>query len=197
MTFYNYLNAQTPTIVSGYYLTNTNDTVSAQIKLPKYISSKKVMLIRFIDKVELFDSTNKRTVFRVNDIKGFGFIHNDNEYQFLSKDFGRESAFSASTHRFYQAIVLGQKSNLYHRLTTVDENERILGIMYFLEKSDGTNTALYFFSHAKPEFIRNQLKQFYNDNQEVHFLIDTKFRSKVFEAWQDEVIEIVQAVNRL
>ncbi len=192
-----YSYAQTPTTVPGYYVTNRNDTVSAQIKLPHYIFSNKAMLIKFIEKVEIVDSTNERMVFRVNDIKGFGFLYNENKYQFLSKDFGRENAFSASTHRFYQAIILGQKSNLYHRLTTVDGNGRILGIMNFLEKPNGTNTAIYLFARTKPEFIKNLLKQFYKDNVEIHPVIDSKFQSKIFETWQNDIIEIVQTVNKL
>lgn len=194
---FSYSNAQTPTTVPGYYVTNRNDTINAQIKLPHYIFSNKTMLIKFIEKVEIIDSTNEKKVFRVNDIKGFGFLYNENKYQFLSKDFGRENAFSASTHRFYQAIILGQISNLYHRLTTVDENGRILGMMYFLEKSDGTNTAIYLFARTKPEFIKNLLKQFYKDNVEVLPLIDSKFQRKTFETWQNDIIEIVQTVNKL
>lgn len=194
---FSYSYAQTPTTVPGYYVTNRNDTVSAQIKLPHYIFSNKAMLIKFIEKVEIVDSTNERMVFRVNDIKGFGFLYNENKYQFLSKDFGRENAFSASTHRFYQAIILGQKSNLYHRLTTVDGNGRILGIMNFLEKPNGTNTAIYLFARTKPEFIKNLLKQFYKDNVEIHPVIDSKFQSKIFETWQNDIIEIVQTVNKL
>jgi hypothetical protein len=193
---YSYSKAQNPTFVSGYYVTNANDTANAQIKLPKYIFSNKVMLIKFIEKVELIDTTNKRIVFKVNDIKGFGFVYNNNTYQFFSKDFGKENAFSARTNRFYQALVLGQKSNLYHRLTTVDTNENILGIMYFIEKPNGTNAAIYLYSHTKPEFIRNLLKQFYNDNQEIHQLINSKFQSKSLTTWHNEIIEIVQTLNK-
>lgn len=194
---YRHSNAQNPTVVSGYYVTNVNDTVNAQIKLPKYLFSNKIMLIKFKEKVELIDSTNKRKVFKVNEIKGFGFVYNDNKYQFLSKNFGRENAFSAKTHGFYQALILGQKSNLYHRLTTVDANDNILGIMYFLEKPNGENTAIYLFSHSKPEFIRSLLKQFYKDKQEIHPLIDSKFQSENFIKWQNEIMEIVQTVNKL
>ena len=197
LTLFSYVYAQNPTTIPGYYVTNTNDTVNAQIKLPHNIFSNKAMLIKFIEKVTIVDSTNESFVFRVKDIKGFGFLYNENRYQFLSKNFGRENAFSASTHRFYQAIILGQKSNLYHRLTTVDASGRILGIMYFLEKPNGTNTAIYLFAQTKPEFIRNLLKQFYKDNVEVHPLIDSKFQSKRFETWQNDIIEIVQTVNKL
>ncbi|WP_147203622.1 hypothetical protein [Segetibacter aerophilus] len=197
LTLFSYAYAQTPTTIPGYYVTNTNDTVNAQIKMPHYIFSNKAMLIKFAEKVTIVDSVKGNMVFKVNDIKGFGFLYNDNRYQFLSKDFGRENAFSASTHRFYQAIILGQKSNLYHRLTTVDPSGRILGITYFLEKSNGTNTAIYLFARIQPEFIRNLLKQFYKDNVVVHTLIDSKFQNKSFETWQNDIIEIVQAVNKL
>ena len=189
--------AQTPNTIPGYYVSNTNDTVNAQIKLPQYIFSNKAMLVKFTEKVAIVDSTNESRVFRANDIKAFGFLYDENRYQLLSKDFGRENAFSASTHRFYQAIILGQKSNLYHGSTTVDASGRILSIVYFLEKPNGTNTAIYLFPRTKPEFIRNLLKQFYKDNAEIHPLIDSKFQSKIFETWQNDVMEIVQTVNRL
>ena len=196
LLLYSYSKAQSPAFVSGYYVTNANDTVKAQIELPKYIFSNKVFLLKFAEKVELIDTTNKRIVFKVNDIRGFGFFYNDNTYQYVSKDFGKENAFSARTNKFYQVMVLGQKSNLYHRLTTVDTNENILGIMYFLEKPNGINKAIYLYPQTKPEFIRNLLKQFYNDNQEIHQLIDSKFQSKNFTTWHNEIIEIVQASNK-
>lgn len=196
-TLFNYAYSQTPTTIPGYYITNTNDTVIAQIKLPHYIFSDSVRLTKFIEKVEIIDSLNRNMVFRVNDIKGFGFLFNENRYTFLSKDFGRENAFSASTHRFYQAIFLGQKTSLYHRLTTVDQSGRKLGIMYFLENADGTNQAIYLFARTKPEFIKSLLKKFYKDNVEAQTLIDSKFQSKFFEAWQNDIMEIVQHINKL
>jgi|GEM_PF-896844 len=197
LTLFSYVYAQNATTVPGYYVTNTNDTVNAQIKLPHNLFSNKVMLVKFSEKVTIVDSANESRVFRVKDIKGFGFLYKDNRYQCFSKDFGRENAFSASTHKFYQAIILGQKSNLYHKLTTVDAAGRILGIMSFLEKPNGTSTPIYLFAQVKPEFIRNLLKQFYKDNVEVHPLIDSKFQSKLFETWQNDIIEIVHTVNKL
>lgn len=196
-TLFQYSYAQNPTAIPGYYITNTNDTVNAQIKLPHYIFSDSVRLTKFIEKVEIIESANRNMVFRVNDIKGFGFLFNKNRYTFLSKDFGRENAFSASTHRFYQVIFLGQKTSLYHSLTTVDQSGRILGIVYFLEKSDGTSQAIYLFARTKPEFIKSLLKKFYKDNQEAQTLIDSKFQSKFFEAWQNDIMEIVQTINKL
>lgn len=196
-TLFNYSYSQTQTTIPGYYITNTNDTVIAQIKLPHYIFSDSVRLIKFIEKVEIIDSLNRNMVFRVNDIKGFGFLFNNNRYIFLSKDFGRENAFSASTHRFYQAIFLGQKTSLYHRLTTLDQSGRKLGIMYFLENADGANQAIYLFARTKPEFIKSLLKKFYKDNLEAQTLIDSKFQSKFFEAWQNDIMEIVQNINKL
>lgn len=197
LTLFSHSYPQTPTTLPGYYISNINDTVNALIKLPHYSFSNKTNFIKFTEKVEVIDSTNAKMVFRVNDIRGFGFIYNDIKYQFLSKDFGRENAFSASTHRFYQAIFLGQKSNLYHRLTTVNTNGRIIGITYFLEKPNGNNTAIYLFARTKPEFIKNLLKQFYKDNIEIHPLIDRKFQSKNFETWQNDILDIVQTVNKL
>lgn len=197
ITLFNDVFAQTSTTIPGYYITNTNDTVKAQIKLPRNLFSNKVMLVKFMEMVTIVDSTNETRVFRVKDIKGFGFLYNENRYQFVSKDFGRENAFSAGTHRFYQVIILGQKSNLYHRLTTMDASGRILGIMYFLENPNGTNTAIYLFAQTKPEFIRNLIKQFYKYNVEVHPLIDNRFQGKFSESWQNDIIEIVQTVNKL
>lgn len=188
---------QTATTIPGYYVTNTNDTVNAQIKLPQYILSDKAMLTKFVEKVEIVDSTKVSRVFRVNDIQGFGFFYEENMYHFQSKDFGRENAFSASTHRFYQAIILGQKSNLYHGSTTLDAGGGTLGIVYYLEKPKGPNTAIYLFPRTKPEFIRNLLKKVYKDNVEVHPLIDSRFQSKLFETWQNDIIEIVLTVNKL
>lgn len=153
------------------------------------------MLVKFNEKVEIIDSSNKRIAYRVNDIKGFGFSYQENKYQFVAKDFGRENAFSASTHRFYQAVYLGPKCNFYHGITNVDGNDRIIGSTYFVEKSTGEKTAIYLFARTKPDFIQTLLKKFFKDDTAIHPLIDSKFKGDIFETWPYDILEIVQAAN--
>ncbi|WP_416438645.1 hypothetical protein [Phnomibacter sp. MR] len=189
--------AQPASVVSGYYITSSFDTIPAQIQLPQYTLSKKVMLSKLTDKVVIIDSINKSTVFKVHDINGFGFSYNENSYHFLSKNFGRENALSASTHRFYQAIILGPKSNLFHAATNVDGNDRTIGMIYFVEIPNGPSTAIYLFARTKPEFIKNLLKRFFKDYGGVHTIIDNKFEGTIFETWPNDILEIVQRVNEL
>lgn len=187
--------AQQQPLAAGYYVTNTGDTIRAQIKLPTYVFSNKIMLIKLVEKVNVVGSVNGSQVFKVNDIRGFGFLYEGHLYQFVSKDFGRENAFSASTHKFYQAMVLGPHTNFYHAITTVDGRGNMLGATYFLEKPDGTSLPLYLFGRTRPDFIKNQLKQFFKDSPGVHPLIDGRFESKDLASWPADIKEIVTAVN--
>lgn len=187
--------AQLPATVRGYYVTQADDTIDTQIKLPHFTLSKKLMLSKLAEKVEVVDSAGESRVFRVSDIKAFGFSYNENLFRFFAKDFGRENAFSASTHRFYQSIILGPASNLYHGSTKVDGSGRVLGATYFLQQSTGEHTAIYLFPQTKSAFIKTLLKRFYKDRGDLLPLIDGKFSGPIFETWENDIVEIVAAAN--
>lgn len=185
LTFFGYSFSQTS--VSGFYVTNANDTVSAQIKLPKSIFGS-VDLSKFLLKVEVVDSISGENKFKPDDIAGFGFLLNEEHYRFFSKP-----AITENNLRFLQPVILGQKTSLY-QFQTVDQNGAPLGTFYTFEKADGTYTFLITGIKNLNKY-RDTLKEFYNDNLEVQQFIDTKFQTKT--SIKTDITEIVQAVNKL
>jgi hypothetical protein len=174
------------TTVSGFYVTNANDTISAQIKLPKSIFGS-VDLSKFLLKVEVVDSISGENKFKPDDIAGFGFLLNEEHYRFFSKP-----AITENNLRFLQPVILGQKTSLY-QFQTVDQNGASLGTFYTFEKADGTYTFLITGIKNLNKY-RDTLKEFYNDNLEVQQFIDTKFQTKT--SIKTDITEIVQAVNK-
>jgi hypothetical protein len=185
LTFFGYSFSQTS--VSGFYVTNANDTISAQIKLPKSIFGS-VDLSKFLLKVEVVDSISGENKFKPDDIAGFGFLFNEEHYRFFSKP-----AITENNLRFLQPVILGQKTSLY-QFQTVDQNGATLGTFYTFEKADGTCTFLITGIKNLNKY-RDTLKEFYNDNLEVQQFIDTKFQTKT--SIKTDITEIVQAVNKL
>lgn len=174
------------TTAPGYYVTKTNDSVIANIKMPKSIFGVDDFS-KFIFKVEVVDSVNGTKKFKPEDIKGFEFLYNGKLYRFFS-----QPTITENNLRFLQPVILGQKTSLY-KFQTVDQNGTPLGSFYTFEKADGTHTFLSTGIRSLAKF-REVLKEFYKDNLEVQQLIDSKFQTRT--SIQNDMIEIVQAVNK-
>ncbi|MEQ1797916.1 MAG: hypothetical protein ABL872_08180 [Lacibacter sp.] len=174
------------TTVPGYYVTNNNDSVDTQIKIPKSLFGTD--LSKLLLKVEIVDSINGTKKFKPKDIKGFGFTYKEKHYHFFSKP-----AITERNVRFLQPFIIGQKTSVYW-FHTVDQNGIPLGTFYTFEKADGTYT---FFSTGELSLsrFRASLKEFYKDYPEVQQLIDTKFQTK--PSLKHDITEIVEAVNKL
>ncbi len=184
LTVFGYSYSQT--IASGYYVTKTNDTLTVQIKIPKSIFGS-VDLSKFLFKVEVNDSISGAKKFKPEDIIGFGFLYNGEQYSFFS-----QPAITENNLRFLQPVILGQKTSLY-QFHTVDQNGAPLGTFYTFEKADGTYTFLSTGIKSLNNF-RDTLKEFYKDNLELQQLIETKFQTKT--SIKSDIVEIVQAANK-
>ncbi|WP_166919629.1 hypothetical protein [Flavobacterium poyangense] len=184
LTGFGYCYSQTT--VPGYYVTNTNDTIKAQIKIPKSVWGSDD-LSKFFNKVEVVDNSNNTKKFKPEDIRSYGFLYNDKQYLFFSKP-----TISINNLKFLQPIIRGQKTSLYY-FDTVNQNGARMGTFYTLEKTDGTY--IFLISATRLSKYRNELKDFYKDNTTVQQLIDTKFQSKT--SIESDLIKIVEAVNKL
>jgi hypothetical protein len=168
-------------------VTKTNDTIIAQIKLPKSVFGS-VDFSKFLFKVEVNDSVSGDKKFKPEDIKGFGFIYNGEKHKLFS-----QPTITENNLRFLQPIILGQKTSLY-QFQTVNQNGNPLGTFYTFEKADGTYAFLNTGIRNLDNF-KETLKTFYSDNLEVQKIIDTKFQSRI--SINDDIIKIVQTANKL
>ncbi len=177
--------SQSQTTAPGYYITKNNDTVVAEIKIPRSLFG--VDLSKLLLKVETVDSIDGTKKFKPKDINGFGFLYEGNYYRYFSKP-----TITQNNFRFLQPFVLGPKTSIYV-FYTADQNGRPLGSVYTLEKADGTYAFL-----STPTLnlnkVKETIKEFYKDYPEVQQLIDARFKTKV--AIKNDIVEIVRAVNK-
>ncbi|HOX82677.1 MAG TPA: hypothetical protein PLS08_06590, partial [Chryseolinea sp.] len=184
LVFFGYSYSQTT--VSGYYVTKTNDTITAQIRIPKSIFGS-VDFSKFLFKVEVMDSISGTKKFKPEEIKSFGFLFDGENYSLFSQPTITENNF-----RFLQPVIIGQKTSLY-QFQTVGQNGASLGTFYTFEKADGTYTFLNTGIKNLDKF-RETLKEFYKENLGVQELVDTKFQSRT--SIKSDIIEIVQTANK-
>nr|WP_315134518.1 hypothetical protein [uncultured Flavobacterium sp.] len=184
LTFMGYSYSQTT--VSGYYVTKTNDTLSAQLKMPKSIFGS-VDFSKFLFKVEVSDSNSETKKFKPEDIKCFWFLYHGENYSFFSKP-----TITQNNLRFLQPVLLGQKTSLYE-FQTVNQNGIPIGTFYTFEKADGTYTFLNTGIRSLDQF-KETLKEFYKDNLELQKLIDSKFQTRT--SLKNDILEIVQTANK-
>lgn len=174
------------TTVSGYYVTKTNDTLSAQLKMPKSIFGS-VDFSKFLFKVEVSDSNSETKKFKPGDIKCFWFLYNGENYRFFSKP-----TITQNNLRFLQPVILGRKTNLYE-FQTVNQNGVPLGTFYTFEKADGIYTFLNTGIRNLDQF-KETLKEFYKDNLELQKLINSKFQTRI--SIKNDILQIVQTANK-
>jgi len=179
--------SQSPDDIPGYYVTHKNDTVKAQIELPKsFFNKQKVILTEFLNKVEVMDSVKGTIKFKPGDIRSYGFTYNGTNYKFFSP------SCSKGFNKFLQAIILGKKTNLY-TFQTIDANGYPLGAVYTLEKPDGT-CVFFNIVERRLSIYKEKLKEFYKDDLELQQLIDKKFQNKIFI--ERNIKEMVEAANK-
>ncbi len=179
-------NSYSQTTVSGYYVTQKNDTLSAQIKMPKSIFGT-VDFSKFLFKVELVDSTSAAKTFKPKDIKSFWFVYNNQDYRFYSKP-----TITQNNLRFLQPLIIGQNTSLY-QFSTVNQNGLPLGTFYTFEKADGTYTFLNT-GILSLNLFKKTLLEFYKDNLELQALINSKFQSRM--SVKNDILEIVHRANK-
>ena len=180
---FSYTNAQK--VASGYYVTNSNDTITTQIKLPNSIWGS-LDFSKFLFKVDVIDTNNISNKLKPEDIKSFGFLFEGNTYRFFS-----QPTITKNNLRFLEALVLGKKTSIY-KFETVNQNGVPLGTFYTFEKADGSHE---FFNTGMRNLdkLKEALKVFYKDYGAVHELIDSKFKSRM--SIKVDIIAIAQSVN--
>lgn len=181
-----FLKSFSQTTAPGDYVTKNNDTISAQIKIPKSLFGSEDFS-KFLLKVEVTDSISGTKKLKPEDIKSFGFNYNEKQYRFFSKP-----TMTQKNLKFLQPLILGPNTSIY-QFSTVNQNGSPLGTFYTFEKADGT----YMFLSSgirSLDKIRDSFKEFYKDNLEVQQLIDSKFKSR--SLLSQDMKTIVQTVNK-
>ncbi len=154
--------------VSGYYITQNNDTIKADIRIRKGLFGQANN--DFTKKVQVIDSNNTALDFTPNDIKGYGFTNEDLNYTFVSKP------IKDGTNKFLSPVFVGPKSSLYQYGIYIDGTGGAFSsnqVFYTFEKADSTYLFLRNILNKK---FKSELKDFYKDNLEVQQLIDTKLQ---------------------
>lgn len=177
------LSAQT--IVPGYYITNTNDRIETNIKIPRSVFVAED-LGKLLLKVEVIDSADESIKMKPGAIKAFGFILHNKNYSYFSKPTGTDKNL-----KFLQALVLGNNTSLYF-FETLDQNGRYQGTFYTFEKSDATYTYLST-GLLRLQKVKEQLTDFYKSYSGIDSLINTKFQNRT--DLKQNLIDIAQEVN--
>lgn len=173
---------------TGFYVTTTNDTILTQIKIPTSLFGA-VDLSKLIFKVETFDSSsNDSKKFKPGDIKSFEFVYKQVTYTFYS-----QPTITKKNLRFLQPLYLSAATNIY-LLKTADPNGKALGVLYTLERKDGTYAFLSTGIRSLDKF-KEILKEFYKDKPALGAIIDSKFKSRM--AIERDIITIAKAANIL
>ncbi|RAJ76658.1 hypothetical protein CLV59_108178 [Chitinophaga dinghuensis] len=170
-------------VASGYYLTQANDTVSAQIKIRKGVSGQAIN--DFSDEIEIVDSLKGFIKYHPEEINGFGFLYKGQHYRFISKP------IKNGNKKFLSPIFTGPKSSLYvYGTQTIGGTYSSKQVFYTLEKP-GNN--YLFLKNILNNKFRNEVKEFYKDTPAVMQIIDTKLKY-----WLDldkDLMEILRKAN--
>ena len=168
----------------GYLFYNNNDSVNANIKIPKGLFG--INLDKLYRNVTIEDSTGALIEFTPTEIKGFGFTFKSQEYRFYAKPIDDKK------FRFLEPVIVGAKTSLYQYIVGGTQNFSNQDF-YTFEKSD--STYLFMTNFAALDKFKEKLKTFYTGNLDVQKLIDRKFTAR--RRIQDDIKEIVNAVNQL
>ncbi|WP_315816177.1 hypothetical protein [Paraflavitalea speifideaquila] len=171
------------TTAQGYYVTQANDTIAAQIKIKKGILGQQNNDLN--EKVEVMDSIKGIIKYLPEDINAYGFLYKGHKYVFVSKPIKNGS------RRFLAAFYIGTKSSLYYY--GFHNTEGTFGskqVFYTFERPG--NTYLFLKNTVNKQF-KSQVKEFYKDSPAVMEIIDSKLRY-----WLDldkDLVEILQKAN--
>jgi hypothetical protein len=179
-------NSYSQSTAAGYYITQKNDTVVAQIKLRKGIFGQSLHIS--LKEVEVVDSLYKETTFKPEDIKGYGFLQKGVYVRLVSKP------IKDGSYKFLYPVVTGPKTSLYQYSESIagsGTNFAQSKVFYTFEKADGTYLFLRNMLNKK---FKSELKAFYSGNTAVQELIDTKL--KYWLDMQADLVEIMKAANK-
>ncbi len=158
--------AKAQSSLPGYYITQNNDTVKAQIKVKKGMFGQKAN--DFNEEVEIADEAKGLIKFLPADIHGYGFYADGKKYVFVSKP------IKDGTIKFLSPIYTGPQSSLYmYGIQTTGGSFSSKQVFYTFEKPD--NVYLFLKNILNNKF-RSELKEFYKDNVAALQVIDAGFK---------------------
>jgi len=176
------VNAET---VKGYYIKDGNDTVHAEIVLPK--SGSSLNIFKLYESLVILDAvTNKNQTLYPGDISEFGFVYKDKPYVLVSKKFENKGAF-------VELVTKGTKSSLFSYLYfNGGGGKGYTDIKYAIEKNDGTYLILAG-ANSRQKLIK-KLKEFYKgidiEKETTTLFLDDNNMDK-------DMIRLVEDVNNM
>lgn len=176
------INAQS--MNKGYYITQSNDTVLAQIKFPKGFFGQN----NFTNMIEVVDSVNREKRFTPSDIKGYGYTDGRYKYVFLSKP------VKDGSKKFLTPVFIGPKASLYqYGIYTSGSGYALPSqkTFYTFEKAD--NKYLFLVGRTTKMF-KSKLKEFFKGEPDVLKTIDDK--PKYWLEMKKDLLEIMQIANK-
>jgi hypothetical protein len=156
------------TAAPGYYITQTNDTISADFKIQKGIFGQ----IRndFTNEAIVIKNEEETLKFRPEDIKEYGFSLDGSSYKLFSKPVKKGG------NKFLAPIFIGPKSSLYqYSISTSGSGTNLPStqVFYTFEKADGSSLLL---GTMGPKKFKEALKDFFKDSPHVQNLVDERFK---------------------
>ena len=165
--------------VTGYIITNENDTLPAKFKAPRSYSNFNYKELKIID------SSNESKKLTPQEIKGFGFKENEKDIVYLSKPTKKGNLY------FLEQVITGPNTSLYQYVTAPGQYGS--GEEYYRFEKPGSDP-LFMTNFGSLENFRINLGQFYKEYPEATKLIEMKFNAR--RHIQDDIREILQAVNK-
>jgi len=181
----------------GYYVTNSGDTITCQIKKLKeaHLGLKEVVTI---------DSTDNEVTFSPSQIKCFDYTQKNSDHLFFSKStldstalFIEAIATGKNTNVFYYDIkdLVRPKGNLVGPITQTEQS--YMQVYLFEIKGRG----IYFLSvnsitrRSDLETVKSKLKYFYGSNREIMELISKRFQKRT--EIRDDIKSLADATNQM
>ncbi|NII27720.1 hypothetical protein HB364_21740 [Pseudoflavitalea sp. X16] len=173
--------------VEGYYITQENDSVTVQMKVPAFLLGG-INFKKLRKGVEAMDSLNGAKPITPVDVKRIGFVHKNDQYQLVSKP---EKGGSLA---FLQPVIVGPKASLYQYDQEVSSgmNHTTTQEFYTFERQDGTH--LFLTNFASLSTFKEKLGAFYGSSPEVQQLINSSFEAR--RHIQRDIRKVVEAVNK-
>lgn len=174
-------------IVEGYYITQENDSVTVQMKVPALLLGG-INFKKLRKGVEAIDSLNSAKPIMPADVKRIGFVYKNDQYHLVSKPVKDGSL------AFLQPVIVGPKASLYQYDQEVSSgmNQTSTQEFYTFERQDGTH--LFLTNFASLATFKEKLGAFYGSSLEVQLLINSSFEAR--RHIQRDIRKVVEAVNR-
>ena len=172
----------------GFFISNTNDSVPVQVRLPKSKLFDVLKVGKFMEEVDVADPSGAVKNLKPADIKSYGFQNAGRYYRFFSKPVKNGSL------KFLQPVVLGPKACLYQYVVVSSGGGGLSNRQVFYTFENTGNTYAFLSNASGLNRFREELSTLYKDYPEVLQLIETKFQKRI--SIDADIREVLEAVNR-